>query len=329
MATTVTTVTPLQIDASRIRDTLLTGSRFLLTSHARPDGDSLGSQLCLAAALRQLGKQVRIVNADPAPESYAFLPDLATIEIAASVEDTVDAVVVLECSSLDRTGVGGLERQTLLNIDHHLGNAMYGAINWHDVSACACAELVSDLIEALGVDLTPAMATQLYVAILTDTGSFRHANITARTFEICRRVAATGVNPATIAAQVYNNGSVGRLRATGMLLGQMRLEHDNQIAVLTLTDAMLAEAGCEPDDLEGIVNMPLGARDVQAVIFLKESGSELRVSLRSKDAVDIRQVAVSYGGGGHRNASGFTVDHPPTGTREEVINRVAGVIPQP
>ena len=159
-----------------------------------------------------------------------------------------------------------------------------------------------------------------------DTGSFRHATITDRTFEICRRIAATGADPAMIAAEVYNNGSIGRLRVTGMLLGQMRLKHDNQIAVLTLTDGMLAEAGCAADDLEGIVNLPLAARDVQAVVFLKESEGALRVSLRSKDAVDIRQVAVSYGGGGHRNASGFTVDHPTTATRQDVIDRVAGVI---
>ena len=316
-------------DAVRIRDTLLAGSRFLLTSHARPDGDSLGSELCLAAALRQLGKEVRIVNADPVPESYAFLPDASTIEVAASVEDTLDAVVVLECSSLDQTGVRGLDAGTVLNIDHHAGNATYGAINWHDVSACACAELVSDLVDALGAELTSAMATHLYVAILTDTGSFRHANITDRTFEICRRIAATGANPAVIAAQVYNNGSIGRLRVTGMLLGQMRLEHDNQIAVMSLTDAMLEDAGCAPDDLEGIVNMPLASRDVQAVVFLKESGGQLRVSLRSKDSVDIRRVAVSYGGGGHRNASGLTIDNPTATTRQDVIDRVAAVIPKP
>jgi phosphoesterase RecJ-like protein len=318
-----------QTDASSIRDALLTGSRFLLTSHARPDGDSLGSQLCLAAALRQLGKQVRIVNANPVPKSYTFLPDASTIEVREEVQDTFDAVVVLECSSLDRTGVRGLESQTLLNIDHHLGNGMYGALNWHDVSACACAELVSDLVDALGVELTPAMATHVYVAILTDTGSFRHANITERTFEICRRIAATGANPATIAAQVYNNGSVGRLRITGMLLGRMRLEHDNQIAVLTLTDDMLAEAGCAPDDLEGIVNLPLAAGDVQAVVLFKESEGVLRVSLRSKDAVDIRQVAVRYGGGGHRNASGLTVDQPTSGTRQQIVDRVASIISQP
>ena len=319
-------MTPLHADLSRVRDTLLQGHSFLLTSHARPDGDSLGSQLALAGALQQLGKQVRIINSDPAPALYAFLPDMSTIEIAAAVEDPFDAVVVLECSTLSRPGVAGLEGRLLINIDHHADNVMYGDINWHDVSACACAEMVFELIEALGAHLTPALATHLYVAILTDTGSFRHAHITARTFEICRRVAETGVDAAGVAAQVYNNSSLGRLRLTGMLLDRMQLEHDQRIAALTLNDAMLAEAGCDSDDLEGIVNLPLASRDVQAVVFLKESDGQLRVSLRSKDAIDIRQVAVSYGGGGHRNASGFTVEHPTTDTREQVIKRVAGAL---
>ena len=146
-------------DLSRTRDILLRGTSFLLTSHARPDGDSLGSQLALGNALRQLGKEVRIVNKDPAPTLYDFLPDLSTIEVAPSADALVDAVVVLECGSLSRTEVTGLETQIILNIDHHLGNTMYGTVNWQDQSACACAELVFDLVEALGARLTPSIAT--------------------------------------------------------------------------------------------------------------------------------------------------------------------------
>ena len=319
-------MTPSHADLVRTRNALQNGHRFLLTSHARPDGDSLGSQLALAAALRQLGKQVRIINSDPAPALYAFLPDLSTIEIAASVEDPFDAVVLLECSTLHRPGVAGLEGRRLINIDHHAGNLMYGDINWHDVSACACAEMVFELLEALGTHLTPEIATHLYVAILTDTGSFRHANITARTFEICRRVAETGVDPATVAAAIYTNSSLGRLRLTGMLLDRMELAHDDQIAVLAVNDAMLAEADCDPDDLEGIVNLPLAAGHVRAVVFFKETGEGLRISLRSKDAVDVRRVAVSFGGGGHRNAAGFTVENPTPETHGQVLAHVATTI---
>ena len=313
-------------DLSRIRDALLEGDNFLLTSHARPDGDSLGSQLALAEALRQIGKRVRVVNCDAAPALYAFMPDLSSIEVVDSVADPFDAVVVLECSDLERSGVTGLETHRLINIDHHAGNTMYGDLNWHDVSACACAEMVFELIEALDARLTPAMATHVYVAILTDTGSFRHANITARTFEICRRIANTGIDPAAVAAQVYNNGSLGRVRLSGMLLDQMQLEHDRRIAVLTLDDAMLTAADCAPDDIEGIVNLPLAARDVRAVVFFKETHDGLRVSLRSKETVDVRRVAASYEGGGHPNAAGFTIEHPTANTRGLILTRVAAAI---
>ena len=317
---------PPHTDLSRIRDTLLQGHSFLLTSHARPDGDSLGSQLALAGALQQLGKQVRIINRDPVPAQFAFLAGVSTIEIAAAVQEPFDVVVVLECSDLSRAGVAGLEGRVLINIDHHAGNVMYGDINWHDVSACACAEMVFELIEAIGARLTPALATHVYVAILTDTGSFRHAHITARTFEICRRIAQTGIDVAGVAAQIYNNTSVGRLRLIGMLLDRMQLEHDGRIAVLSLNDTMLAETGCASDDLEGIVNLPLAARNVRVVIFIKEAADGLRVSLRSKNAIDIREVAVFFGGGGHLNAAGFTIEHPTPESRGQVIAQVTTAI---
>ena len=319
-------MTPQPNELSTIRDTLLQGDSFLVTSHARPDGDSLGSQLSLVAALRQLGKRVRIINRDPPPELYKFLPGVSTIEIADSISGQFDAVVVLECNNLDRPGLTGLDGRLLINIDHHEGNGMYGEINWYDATACACAEMVFDLIETLGTDLTPAIATNLYVAILTDTGSFRHANITPRTFEICRCVAETGINAAGIAAQVYNNSSLGRLRLIGLLLDRMELKYDQRIAVLTLNDTMLTATGCAPDDLEGVVNLPLAAQVVRAVIFLKETDEGLRVSLRSKNAVDVRQVAVSFGGGGHLNASGFTLKTLTPEAYAEVISRVERAI---
>ena len=309
-----------------IRDRLLNGTRFLITSHARPDGDSLGSQLALAEALTRLGKEVRLVNADPPPARYAFLPGAAAIEVADSVDDGADTVVVLECGALGRTEVSGLDDRFILNIDHHTGNARYGAVDWLDESACACGELVFELIEVLGAELTPSIATNVYVAILTDTGSFRHANITARTFDICRRIADAGVDAAAVAARVFNNGSLGRLRLTGRLLDRMEFEGDGRIAVLAVDEALLRETGCEPDDLEGVVNLPLAAADVKAVILLKQAGTALRVSLRSKDDIDVRRVAVSFGGGGHRNAAGLTIEDPTPGVRPRLVAGVAAAI---
>ncbi len=310
-----------------IRDALARGQRFLLTSHARPDGDSIGSQVALALALQALGKTVRIVNRDPAPAPYLAFPGVELIEVAAAVDGAFDAAIVLECGELSRPDVAGLDRYPVVNIDHHTGNTGYGALNWYDPSAAACAEMVLDLVDALGVPLTRAMATGLYVAILTDTGSFRHANITARTFDACRRTAAAGVDAAAVARQVFDSSSVGKLKLMGALLGGMRLEAGDRLAVLSLDDEMLRTSGATRDDTEGLVNLPFAAREVRAVAFFKVEGpDEVRVSLRSKGAVDVRAVAVRHGGGGHPNAAGFSVAGTYESVRGRIVSEVADAI---
>jgi phosphoesterase RecJ-like protein len=310
-----------------IRDALARGQRFLITSHARPDGDSIGSQVALALALRALGKTARIVNRDPAPAPYQAFPGVDLIEVAAAADGELDAVIVLECGELSRPGVAGLDRYPIVNIDHHPGNTGYGALTWHDPSAAACAEMVLDLIDALGVPLTREIATSLYVAILTDTGSFRHANITARTFDACRRAAAAGVDAAAVARQVFDSGPVGKLKLMGALLGGMRLEADDRLAVLYLDDEMLRASGATRDDTEGLVNLPFTAREVRAVAFFKIEGpDEVRVSLRSKGAVDVRAVAARHGGGGHPNAAGFSVEGSYETVRDRIVREVADAI---
>jgi phosphoesterase RecJ-like protein len=301
------------------------GRRFLITSHARPDGDSIGSQLAVALALDSLGKEVRIVNRDAPPAFYDALPGIARIEIADRVEGAFDAGFVMECSDIDRPGLAGLDRQRLINIDHHLGNTSYGAVNWFDETAAACGEMVSDLIDALGVPFSREIGTHLYLAILTDTGSFRHSNITARTFDICRRAAEAGVVAADVARTVYDNSHIGRLKLMGTLLDEMGLEADGRIAVLSMDDALLRRTGCDAHDGDGLINLPLSARSVQAVVFLKPQpdGSTIRVSLRSKDDVDVRAVALKFGGGGHKNASGFTTHGSVADVHRAVLEHVA------
>ena len=307
----------------QIRAEIMRRERFLLTSHARPDGDSIGSQLAMAFALDTLGKKVRIVNADPAPEHYQDFPGMERIEIAASVSDAVDAVIVMECSDLSRSGVAGLERQFLINIDHHAGNRMYGRVNWHDESAAACGEMVFDLIRELDVPLSLEIATHIYLSILTDTGSFHHSNITPRTFDICRQTVEAGVNPAAMARRVFDSNSFGKLKLIGALLDSMELLDEGRLAVLYMDDGMLEACGCTNNDTEGLINLPLTAREIQAVVFFKSGpNGELRVSMRSKYDVDVRQVAAAFGGGGHKNAAGFTV----TGSLESVRPRIVDLI---
>ena len=288
-----------------IADAIRARQRFVLSSHSRPDGDSIGSQMAMAFALQALGKDVTVVNFDPAAAPLMALPGVPGIRIAPAVEGEFDAAIVMECSDYARTGVAGLDRFFTINIDHHPGNTGYGRINWFDSSAAACAEMVFDVIEALGISLSVDMATHVYVAILTDTGSFHFSNISPRTFEICRRLLEAGVDPVRISRQVYDTSSVGRLKLCGAVMSGIRLDSTGRIAVLYMDNEMARAAGATYDDSEGVINQPLTVKEIHAVVFFKQvEGDEYRISLRSKGEVDVGAVAKEYGGGGHKNAAG-------------------------
>lgn len=293
---------------ARIADEIRKRHRFVITSHVRPDGDAIGSQLAMAYALRSLGKDVRIVNRDAPPAPLLAFPGVAAIEVSERIDDPGDAVLVMECGDLTRTGVAGLESGFVINIDHHPGNTMYGAINWFDLSASACGEMVFDLVRELGVPLTTEIATHVYVAILTDTGSFHYSNITPRTFDICRECVEAGVNPPAVARSIFDSNNLGRLKLFGAVLSRMELDATGRLATVFVDQALARDCGGTYEDTEGLINLPLTVKDIQAVVFFKESGpDQWRVSMRSKGDVDINAVAKQFGGGGHKNASGCTV----------------------
>jgi phosphoesterase RecJ-like protein len=291
-----------------IRDAICQRQRFIITSHARPDGDAIGSQLAMAFALRSLGKTVRVVDKDPAPPQFQVFPGVSDIEVSARFEGEADAVVVMECGDLSRTGVEGLERHFIINIDHHPGNKMFGAINWFDEGAAACGEMVFDVVGALGVRVTPEIATHIYIAILTDTGGFHFSHITPRTFEIAKLVTEAGAQPEAIARAIYDSSSLGKLRLMGAVLHNLELEADGRLAFAHLTQRLHAEMGSTDDDSDGLINLPLTVKQIEGVAFFKEVEPLIhRVSMRSKGAVDVNRVANKFGGGGHRNAAGCTM----------------------
>ena len=300
---------------------------FILTSHARPDGDANGSTLALAFALEAIGKSVRVVGHDAVPAPYRAFPGTHRIEIVDSVDSPADASVLLECSDITRPDVRGLDRYFVVNIDHHAGNGMYGGANWFDPSAAACGEMVADIIDALGVRWTPEIASHLYLAISTDTGSFRYGPITGRTFDACRRIAETGVDLARLSRQIFDSFGVGRVRLMGALLNTMELHHDQRMALLYLDDALLAACGATNDDVEGLVNMPLAAQEVVAVVmFKRQTTGGFRVSMRSKGEVDVRAVATRWHGGGHKNAAGCTLNGEYDRLKREMIEALGEAI---
>ena len=313
-----------QAALARVVEAIRDRQTFVISSHARPDGDAIGSELAMAFALDHLGKQATVVNCDPVPGPLQPFAGTDRVVVADRVEGAYDAAIVMECSTLERTGVAGLDRSFVINIDHHQGNAGYGAVNWFDGTAAACAEMVFDLVVALGVPLTPVIATHLYVGILTDTGSFHYSSITPRTFDIAGRLVEAGVDPTSVARTVFDSNTLGRLRLFGAVLSAIELEHDGRLAVMRVDHAMTAAAGGTYEDTEGLINLPLTVRQIRASVFFKEISSlEYRVSLRSKGLIDVAAVARRFGGGGHRNAAGCGVQGPYQEARRQIVDALA------
>jgi bifunctional oligoribonuclease and PAP phosphatase NrnA len=288
--------------------------RFILTSHARPDGDAIGSVLALAEVLDQLGCQTDIVMADPIPFIYRTLPNIERIHHAASASDIVPdpgvSAILLECDSIERTGLLGLEDRCLINIDHHASGRHFAYLNWIDEHACAVAAMVYRIALAAKVEITPAMATCLYTAILSDTGSFTYSSTNVETFALAHDLTARGANPSQIARDLYFSNPASKIRLLGTALSNLRT--DGPLAWTWVTNQDMDLAGAEAEDCEGVVNYLISIDGVESAVFLLElpCASQFRLSIRSKGKIDVAQVAQSFGGGGHRSASGCTLDGP-------------------
>ena len=251
---TTQTGTNNQATLRRIVETITSGRRFVISSHARPDGDSIGSQMAMSFALQTLGKEVVVVNKDLAPGPLRAFPGVPTIQISNRVDEEFDAAVVMECGDLGRTGVAGLDRFFIINIDHHPDNTGYGQINWFDPTAAACGEMVYTLIRELGVPLTLEIATHIYLAILTDTGSFHYSAVTSRTFDICSDC-ETGVTSDEAVDRVVDIdrldprfapvGPGSRIRITD-LLGRSRLyRHKMHNGATRLAEGIVVAYKCD------------------------------------------------------------------------------------
>lgn len=286
-------------------DVIRRGQRFIVASHQRPDGDAIGSAMAMALALRAIGKHATVVtDAIPAVFLQPF-PGVDGVQVTPAVTESFDAALIMECSELSRTGVAGLDRSPVMNIDHHPGNTLYGAINWLDESAAACGEMAFTLIEAIGAPLTGDVATHVYLAILTDTGSFHFSHLSPRTYEIARRCVEAGADPQWIARTHYDSNSLSRVRIFGAVMNGMVIVDEGRVALLSITRQTMADLGGTNDDLEGLINFPLTVKDIEAVAFFKEAGDrDWRVSMRSKGNIDIGAIARANGGGGHTNAAG-------------------------
>ncbi len=300
--------------------------RFLISSHANPDGDAIGSELGLLRLLRRAGKEASIWNFHPTPGVYRALPESASIHVGETpppgFPEAFDCAVVLECPTLDRTGLAeALTRLPLVNIDHHLGNSLYGVANWVDTSAPAVGVMVAALARALGMAVDAAAADCLLLALVSDTGGFRFSNATPAAFEAGAALVREGARPEQVSQWLNESQPEGAVRLLGELLGTLALHAGGAIAVVHLTLAMFARAGAVPGDSEGLVDIPRSIAGVEAVALLRETGPEQwKISLRSRGPVDVQEVARKRGGGGHKNAAGCKAEGD-LGTLERALVR--------
>jgi phosphoesterase RecJ-like protein len=251
---------------------------------------------------------VEVIMRDPVPHAYRKLPGSADVRVTPSVDRPYDAVFVIECSDITRPGLVDLEKQFVVNIDHHSTTALFGTINWIDSTASAVGEMIYNLCKATGVRVTREMAECVYTALITDTGSFHYSNTTERTFKVASELVRAGVKPAKISEAVFSSYPWSKIELLSAVLSTVRRDCSGRIAWMRQTLDMQERAGASEEDGDGFVNYPLTVGEVEAVVLLKECAPGIyRTSLRSKGDINVARIAEKFGGGGHRNAAGCTL----------------------
>jgi phosphoesterase RecJ-like protein len=307
------------------------GRRFLITSHRNPDGDALGSALGLALALESRGKVARVVMRDGWASVYAALPGIERVAVSEALPSDWpagwDALLAMECPSADRTGWPNQLEGRVANVDHHPGNTLWGTLNLVDIPAAAVGEIVADLLDLLGWPVTPAIATNLWVSLVTDTGSFRYGNTTPKALALGARLVTAGASPAAVNEFLWEAQKLAALRLEALVLGTLALDAGGRVATVELPKRFLEESGAREEETEGLVNRARGLEGVLAAALIREGETgEVRCSLRSKGVVDVRAVAAKHGGGGHRNAAGCRVAGTISSVRPRLVADLADAI---
>ena len=301
---------------------------FLISVHVNPDGDAIGSQLALMLALKKLNKTVTAHNLDPVPEIYQFLPHTVEIKIGKPVTGKYDAFVVLD-SDPPRTGLfdDSYPADILINIDHHVTNRSAWQHTWVDQKAAATGEMIYKLIHHLAIPIDRDIALLLYASIYTDTGSFRYSNTTPESMKISAALLEAGADPWLVTENVYESFAYRRLKLLGGVLSGMERSRDGRIAWVVVTDELYRQTETTSEDTENFINFVRSVKGVEvAVLFRQIGASRYKISLRSKGRVDISSLAQSFGGGGHKNASGGVLDGSIQKVKKRVIDELGEII---
>jgi phosphoesterase RecJ-like protein len=308
-----------------IRDLFESCQRILVASHVNPDGDAIGTQLAFASYLRSLGKEIFLVREAEVPAKYRFLYGIDSITDVNSYgkDFLVDAALILECPNVKRIGQARrfLTSETkIVNIDHHQDNEDFGDVNWVDTQSSSVGEMAFEYFNRVGYRISAETAEQLYTAILTDTGRFRYSSTSSRTMAIAGQLIEAGADPQKICDNVYYDIQPSTMKLMGKVLNSIEFFDKGSICLLTLTHQILDQCGAEDSESEGIVDFTMFTKGVLVGALLKEgSSNKTKVSLRSRDNIDVAALASRFGGGGHPNASGCVIPLPLPEAKKELI----------
>jgi len=315
----------------QIAEAIRKNQRFAVLSHVRPDGDALGSQLALGLSLKKLGKEVRIWNEEGMLEKYSFLPRAELLSKPPAAPEDVDVVFALDTAIQNRLGTAlpaVKSTKLCINIDHHPSNPKYGDIVYIDPKAPATGQILFELITNQKLPIDADIATNLYVAISTDTGSFQYPNTTARTFEIAAELIRAGVDVGLISQLTYENYPRRRLELLRDLLGTLHFDANDRVASFSLTLDCAKTLGVLPEDNEGLIDHIRAIRGVIVAIFFEElSDGKVRVSMRSKsNKVNVCAICEKFGGGGHVLAAGARIRGSLAEVEKKVLEEVRNVV---
>ncbi|MEN8163404.1 MAG: bifunctional oligoribonuclease/PAP phosphatase NrnA [Acidobacteriota bacterium] len=305
--------------------------KILITGHRNPDGDCLGSAIGFAELAEKLGIETTIIFRDAMPFGLRELPGAEAVIVAEVLPEDFpshyDLVATMECPGLDRTGFDDLHRVPILNIDHHRANDRFGELNFLDEESPAAGEMVWRLFEEAPVQPSPQAATALFAALSTDTGDFRYSNATGRAFRTAAEMVEWGADPTLVSELVHERRSLASVRLLAEALSTLEMHSDNQLALIKVGPEAFARADAQGPDTDQIVNLPRSIAGVEIVAFLKQTDAgAVRISLRSRGTTDVRSVAASFGGGGHTNAAGCSIDGNLETARDALLPKLKSLL---
>ena len=299
--------------------------KIYICSHVQPDGDNIGSTLALGMAIKKINKNVKVLKVDDIPSDYKFLPNVDLIKKYDKEED-IDLFIALDSSDMERLGVGkefAKNAKNIINIDHHITNNNFGDINIVSPSSAATGELIYEFIRQMKVDMDKNIATCLYTAISTDTGSFIYSNTTYITHLIVAELLKTGIDISYININLYQKRSMERTRLIINVLNDMEICLDGKIGIVTVTQDILKSNNAKMEDTEGIISFVRDIDSVEVACLLKEvDKNEIKVSLRSKEKIDVSKISSKFNGGGHIRAAGCTLFTEIDNAKELILKEI-------